>query len=73
MSKGPNDSSDGVEMKFHCPCCDKDVGPEHFSCKSGEKGGKAGRGESKRRDSGKMRVAALLRWHKKKGKDADGV
>jgi len=54
-----------MEAVYRCPVCGKVVYSEHFSCKSGEKGGKAGRGESKRRDSEKMRVAALIRWHRK--------
>ena len=50
---------------YKCPCCGKDVSMEHFSCKAGEKGGKSGRGDSKRRDPEKMRRAALLRWHRR--------
>lgn len=47
---------------IECPCCGEMVLPEHFSCRSGHKGGKSGTGEAKARSSEQARKAALKRW-----------
>jgi hypothetical protein len=54
---------------FKCPHCLKMVGIEHFACQSGQKGGKAGVGESKARSREQCVKAALMRWHKKQAKE----
>jgi hypothetical protein len=48
-----------------CPCCGKEVEPEHFSCKSGEKGGSSGKGVKKARTREQAQKAADARWHRK--------
>ena len=53
----------GEEMK--CPCCGVEVREEHFACRSGSKGGKAGIGEKKARTSEQARVAVEARWRKR--------
>jgi hypothetical protein len=48
-----------------CPCCEKEVELEHFACKSGAKGGAAGKGEKKARSSEQARAAVEARWRKR--------
>ena len=51
---------------FICPCCNRVVKLEHFSCKAGEKGGMNGKGKSKARSSEVARAAALKRWENRR-------
>ena len=51
-----------METRYKCPGCGKEVGIEHFACKSGEKGGSAGVGEVKARSREQARKAVLVRW-----------
>jgi hypothetical protein len=51
---------------YWCPICKVQVGAEHFACRSGELGGKAGTGKSKARSSAQATAAALIRWHRKR-------
>jgi hypothetical protein len=55
-----------MEERFMCPCCGKEVGMEHFACKSGEKGGRSGRGEAKARSSEQARAAVRTRWDRER-------
>ena len=48
-----------------CPCCNKEVGSDHFACVFAVKGGTAGRGKPKVRTPEHTRAAALARWGKK--------
>lgn len=52
-------------MKMTCPICGEEVEPEHFACKMGAKGGKAGTGASKARTTEQARAAASCQWHPK--------
>ena len=54
--------------KVTCPCCGKEVEPEHMACVSGAKGGSSGVGEVKSRGSEKARKAVLVRWAREKAK-----
>lgn len=54
-----------------CPMCEKEVGEEHFACKSGAKGGTSGRGASKARTSEQARAAVEARWRKRKRYEVD--
>ena len=49
-------------MSKVCPCCGEEVADEHFACRSGAKGGAAGKGEKKARSSEQARAAADARW-----------
>ena len=60
-----------LNMSRVCPCCGESVSDEHFACRSGAKGGAAGRGESKARTSEQARAAAEARWGKR-GKLPEG-
>jgi len=55
-------------MKRVCPECGEEVEPEHFACRMGSKGGKAGTGASKARTTEQARAAASCQWHPKKVK-----
>ena len=52
-------------MSRVCPCCGEEVSEEHFACRSGAKGGAAGRGEKKARSSEQARAAVEARWGKR--------
>lgn len=70
MTKNVSKVSGESTVKIICPCCGEEVGMEHFSCKSGEKGGKGGRGASKARSSEQARAAVNARWAKERAQKA---
>ena len=60
-----------------CPQCGRKVGPEHFACCSGAKGGRVGgkaTGEAKRRgDSAHYRAMVAARRDRKANKGLTGL
>lgn len=62
-----------------CPYCEKEVEETHFSCRSGKKGGAAGKGVKKTNGVENARKAAVARWGKREAvvtelqKEVEGI